>query len=50
MRYNKIDNDTPQLTITQRILLNRGLQLNDIEHYLNTTEQDILDPQLLDRI
>lgn len=32
------------------MFLNRGIDLYEIEHYLNTTENDILDPMLLDNI
>lgn len=38
------------LTAIQRVLTNRGIALADIEHYLNTTEDDILDPSLLDNM
>lgn len=36
-------------TLTQ-ILINRGIKFEDIYHYLNTTDNDILDPQLLDNL
>ena len=38
------------LTAVERILTNRGIKLNDIEHYLNTTDDDILDPNLITHI
>ena len=31
----------------ERVLTNRGIKLEDISHYLNTTDEDILDPRLL---
>lgn len=33
-----------------RVLTNRGIPLQDIDHYLHTTKDDLLDPLLLDRI
>ena len=36
--------------ILTQILINRGIKLEDIHHYLNTTDDDILDPQLLDNL
>ena len=39
-----------ELTIVEQVLLNRGFELEDIEHYLNTTDNDILDPNLLDNM
>lgn len=34
----------------ERILLNRGIALTDILHYLSTTDNDICSPTLLDNI
>lgn len=36
-------------TLTQ-ILINRGIKFEDINHYLNTTDNDILNPLLLDNL
>ena len=32
------------------MLLNRGIQLQDVRHYLNTSDDDILSPTLLSNI
>jgi hypothetical protein len=32
------------------VLFNRGIASVDIEHYLNTTDDDIIDPRMLDNI
>ena len=42
MRYN--------VSAVERVLTNRGIKLSEINHYLNTTDDDILDPLLIDRI
>lgn len=34
----------------ERILYNRGIPLNEIEHYLNTTDDDIINPLELDNM
>lgn len=34
----------------EQVLYNRGIPLKDIPHYLNTTDEDILNPLLLDNI
>lgn len=39
-----------QLEPIERVFANRGIKPNEINHYLNTTEQDILDPLLLDNM
>lgn len=36
-----------ELTAVEQVLANRGIAPKDVEHYLNTTDQDILDPQLI---
>lgn len=52
MKYSLIKpvNPDPNLTAIQRVLTNRGLKLEDIHHYLNTTNEDILDPKLIANI
>ncbi len=50
MKYqliNPIDNTKSPI---QQILTNRGIALKDIEHFLNTTDNDILNPLGLDNI
>ena len=34
----------------ERVFANRGIFPSDIDHYLNTTKEDILEPELLDNI
>ena len=52
MKYQLIEPRIPQenLNAVERVLTNRGIALEDIQHYLNTTEEDILDPSLIARI
>ena len=49
MEYELIPPRIPHanLTAVQRVLTNRGIALADIEHYLHTTDNDILDPKLI---
>ena len=39
-----------ELNAVERVLTNRGIALGDIKHYLNTTEEDILNPNLIARM
>ena len=48
MEYQLI-NEQNYDALTQ-ILINRGIKFEDIHHYLNTTDNDILDPLLLDNL
>lgn len=52
MEYQLITPRIPQenLSAVERVLTNRGIGLKDIEHYLHTTDDDILDPLLLDNM
>lgn len=52
MEYQLITPRIPQenLSAVERVLTNRGIDLKDIEHYLHTTDDDILDPLLLDNM
>ena len=36
--------------MVERVLTNRGIDLDAIEHYLKTTDNDILDPVLIDNM
>ena len=49
MTYELISPRTCSSSIEQ-VLYNRGIPLKDIPHYLNTTDEDILNPLLLDNI
>ena len=37
-------------SLVERVFANRGINPEDINHYLNTTREDILDPLLLDNM
>lgn len=37
-------------SLLEKVFANRGFQPNDIEHYLHTTRDDILSPDLIDNI
>lgn len=50
MEYKLISEKKDNLSVIQQILINRGIALKDIDHYLNTTENDNLDPFLIERI
>ena len=38
------------MTVIEQVLLNRGIQIQDLRHYLNTTDADILDPSMINNI
>lgn len=53
MEYQLINSEyssNTNLTVIERVLTNRGIELNDIYHYLNTTDEDILNPLLLNNM
>ena len=52
MKYQLIEPRIPQegLNAVERVLTNRGIELENIKHYLNTTDEDILRPELIARI
>ena len=50
MEYKLISEKNNNLSVIQQVLINRGIALKDIDHYLNTTENDNLDPSLIERI
>ena len=45
MKFQLINPVLSNETIEERILLNRGIKKNQIQHYLNTTDQDINNPE-----
>ena len=47
MKFELINKPDEKLTATQQLFINRGLQLNEIEHYMNLTDDDINSPSLL---
>lgn len=51
MEYELISKTVKDSNVLNQILLNRGFKtVSNIKHYLNTTNDDILDPLLLDNI
>lgn len=50
MNFKLIKEQVPNIGVSQQIFLNRGFNYNDIEHYLQTTDEDILNPFLLENI
>ena len=49
MKYQLIEPRIPQegLSAVERVLTNRGIKLENIKHYLNTTDEDILNPETI---
>lgn len=47
MKYELINKLDDNLTATQQLFINRGLKLNEINHYMNLTDDDINSPLLL---
>ena len=50
MEYQLIVPRIPQsrmLSAVEQVLLNRGIDPENVEHYLHTTDEDILDPSLI---
>ena len=50
MNYQLIAPLNAELTPIEQILINRGFKLENIEHYFNTTDEDIYNPLLLDNV
>lgn len=53
MEYQLITPSIPlkaEVSAVERVLSNRGIKLHDIEHYLHTTDSDILSPTLIANI
>lgn len=51
MEYKLIAERKPNITLLEQILLNRGFSnREEIVHYLNVNENDVLSPLLLDNI
>lgn len=47
MKYKLINQVNNKLSPLEQILTNRGIPLNEIEHYLTTADSDINPPQAL---
>ena len=50
MKYKLIAKPNKNYSPMQQILVNRGIDVKDIEHYLKTSDADILSPDLLDNM
>lgn len=50
MKYKLIAKPNKNYSPMQQILVNRGIDVKDIEHYLKTSDADILNPDLLDNM
>lgn len=50
MKYKLISTPNPNYSPMQQILVNRGIDSKEIEHYLKTTDNDILSSDLLDNM
>ena len=50
MNYKLIAKPNKNYSPMQQILVNRGIDVKDIEHYLKTSDADILNPDLLDNM
>ena len=50
MNFQLINEPRADLGITQQIFFNRGFKTEDIEHYLHTTDNDILNPLELENM
>lgn len=50
MKYQLINTVNERYSPIEQILVNRGIAYKDINHYLNTTDEDILSPMLIDNI
>lgn len=50
MKYKIIAKPNKNYSPMQQILVNRGIDVKDIEHYLKTSDADILNPDLLDNM
>lgn len=51
MEYKLISPSLPgHWTLVEKVFYNRGFKLEDIEHYLHTTDEDIISPELLENM
>lgn len=50
LEYQLIAPSNSSYSAIEQILINRGLAKNEIYHYLNTTDNDILEPSLISNI
>ena len=51
MEYKLISPSLPGYwTLVEKVFYNRGFKLEDIEHYLHTTDEDIYSPELFENM
>jgi hypothetical protein len=50
MNYQLIAPRVPSMSMVEQVLTNRGINLKDVKHYLNTSDSDILDPLIIQRM
>jgi single-stranded-DNA-specific exonuclease len=50
LNYQLIAPRIPGISTIEQVLVNRGIELNEVEHYLHTTDKDILNPLMIDRL
>lgn len=53
MEYQLIAPEFPlkeSMSVVERVLANRGIAPENVDHYLNTTDKDILTPLLINNI
>ena len=50
MNYQLIAPRVPSMSMVEQVLTNRGINLADVKHYLNTSDADILNPQTIKRM
>ena len=46
MKYKLINKINPKYSVTEQILTNRGIKIEDIQHYLNSSSKDVNSPLL----
>lgn len=46
MKYKLINKVNPKYSVTEQILTNRGIKIEDIQHYLNSSSKDVNSPLL----
>lgn len=49
MEYQLLASRIPprELSAVEQVLFNRGIDPENVEHYLHTTDEDILNPQMI---
>ena len=50
MKYKLINTPDESNSAIEQVFINRGIKKEDVPHYLNTTDADILDPLMLDNM